>query len=91
MIESGLTGRAEVKVGARRSETTELEILLREGRKREVRLMCRAVGHDVINLRRTEFAGIGVAGMSPGSWRVLQASETAALWAQTEPVDDRGN
>jgi len=52
---------------------------LEEGRKREVREMCRAVGHPVLELRRVEFAGLGLQGLKPGHWRHLQPGEVRKL------------
>lgn len=90
-IEGGVTGPAEVRVFGHRRETAELELVLREGRKREVRLMCRAVGHEVLHLQRTEFAGIGVSDLAPGRWRVLSTAEIALLREQSESPSDRSD
>ncbi len=58
---------------------TELEIELKEGRKREVRRMCEAVGHTVLRLRRVRFAGLGISDLAEGSWRYLNNEELAAV------------
>ena len=98
-IEGGLTAPAEVRIvlsGAERiwppggkvaSTDAELDLVLREGKKREVRLMCEAVGHRVLKLRRTEFAGIGLTGLTQGRWRKLTDNEIARLGSpETAPV-----
>lgn len=56
-----------------------LEITLREGRKRQVRRMCEAVGHPVIKLERISFGPLRLEGLRPGEHRLLDAAEVAQL------------
>jgi len=56
-----------------------LVITIREGRNRQVRRMCEAVGHPVQTLRRTKFGSVSDRGMKPGEWRELKNDEVAAL------------
>lgn len=56
-----------------------LTIEMTEGRKREVKHLCSAVGHPVIFLRRTDFAGIGCDDLSTGKWRPLTEKEIDSL------------
>jgi 23S rRNA pseudouridine2605 synthase len=58
-----------------------LRITLREGRKREVRRMFRAIGHPVRRLRRLRYGPISLGRMKPGAWRRLTTAEIAALEA----------
>lgn len=74
-LEDGLTAEAR----ARRLGRSRLEIVLHEGRNRQVRRMCAAVGHPVLRLCRTEYAGLGLRGLPPGAWRELRAEEISAL------------
>ena len=81
-----ITAPAEVRIienaqgkGGRRLAI--LEIILREGRKRQVRRMCHAVGHPAVNLRRTEFGSLKLDDLPPGKWRELTEAEAAALRA----------
>jgi pseudouridine synthase len=64
---------------ARRLGPGRIEIVLHEGRKHQVKRMCEAVGHPVTRLHRSQYAGIGVDGLAPGTWRELTAAEIAAL------------
>src|SRR5262245_29762200 len=64
------------KVGERHAW---LEIRLWEGRNRQVRRMCEAVGHPVKRLRRVQFAGLNTIGLSPGQYRSLTLEEVLAL------------
>ncbi len=56
-----------------------LRLTLREGRKREVRRMFRALGHPVRRLVRLRYGPIRLGGLEPGRWRRLGADEVAAL------------
>jgi 23S rRNA pseudouridine2605 synthase len=56
-----------------------LELTLREGRKRQVRRMCEAVGHPVIALERIAFGPLRLAGLRRGEHRLLTADEVRAL------------
>jgi len=56
-----------------------LEITLREGRKRQVRRMCEAVGHPVISLQRVAFGPLTLSGLKPGAHRKLTPSEVEQL------------
>jgi pseudouridine synthase len=58
-----------------------LELTLREGRNRQVRRMCEAVGHPVQSLARVQFGPLRDARLGPGEARELQAREVAALRA----------
>lgn len=58
---------------------TTLEIVLREGRNRQVRKMCEAIGHPIITLTRTRIGTIGAKGLRPGDIRDLTPAEIRGL------------
>jgi 23S rRNA pseudouridine2605 synthase len=64
------------KVGERHAW---LEIRLWEGKNRQVRRMCEAVGHPVKRLRRVQFAGLDTLGLSLGQYRALTPPEVLVL------------
>ena len=74
-LEDGVTSPARV----RRLGAARFELVLHEGRNRQVRRMCEAVGHRVRRLHRSLYAGLGVDGLAPGEWRELTANEVARL------------
>lgn len=81
-LEDGRTAPAEVRVLRRGTKSTSLELTLHEGRKRQVKRMCAAVGHPVLRLHRSRYAGLGLGGLGPGRWRELASDEVAALRAR---------
>ncbi len=79
-LEDGPTQPARVEVMDRlHPGGTWLLIEITEGRNRQVKRMCRAVGHRVRRLHRSRYAGIGLAGLRRGQWRMLTAEEVARL------------
>jgi 23S rRNA pseudouridine2605 synthase len=74
-LEDGPTAPAEV----RRLGGRELEIVLREGRNRQLRRMAEAIGNEVVALRRVRFGPLELGGLSEGAARRLSAAEVARL------------
>ncbi len=66
---------------ARRLGPSRLELVLHEGRKHQVKRMCAAVGHPVLRLHRSRYAGLTIEGLEPGSWRELGDEEVRRLRA----------
>ena len=58
-----------------RGSITELEIVLTEGKNREIRRMFASVDYQVVNLRRTAFAGLKLSGLASGKSRKLTQEE----------------
>ncbi len=82
LLPEGKTAPARVKILRVLKEpagATLLEIGLREGKKRQVRKMCEAVGHPVIELQRTNLAFLTLEGLRPGQYRRLTPSEVRTL------------
>jgi pseudouridine synthase len=61
--------------------TTLITITLREGRNRQIRKMCRAVGLPVRDLRRVRMGAVGLGRLKPGQWRDLTTDEVRQLKA----------
>jgi pseudouridine synthase len=79
LLEDGKTAPAGVRIIRRGSRVSRLEITLHEGRNRQVRRMCEAVGLPVQSLHRRRYAGLRLVGLGPGQWRELTRDEVAAL------------
>ncbi len=90
-LEDGWTSPAQVTVTETRSSDTVLKLIIHEGRKRQIRRMCKAVGHPVRRLRRTAFGPITLRGVAPGESRELTAEELAELYelALLDPTPSR--
>jgi len=78
-LEDGITAPAEARVLETRPSTTVLELTLHEGRKHQVKRMCAAVGHPVLRLHRSRYAGLGLGDLRLGEWRELSGPEIDEL------------
>jgi 23S rRNA pseudouridine2605 synthase len=74
-LEDGPTAPARV----RRVGPSTLELTIHEGRKRQVRRMCEAVGHPVRSLQRIAFGPLTLGSLPAGRWRRLGEDEVEAL------------
>ena len=83
-LDDGRTAPARVAVVA----PTLLRIVIHEGRNRQVRRMCEAVGHPVVRLVRTRIGPLTDPTLEPGAWRPLTIDEVRALAAAAVPADD---
>lgn len=80
-LDDGLTAPA----GVRQPEPGVLELTLREGRNRQVRRMCEAVGHRVVELRRVAFGPLRLEGLAQGESRRLTGAEVERLRGTARP------
>jgi 23S rRNA pseudouridine2605 synthase len=82
-LDDGVTRPAQV----RRISGAQIELVLHEGRNRQVRRMLEAVGHRVKELHRSRYGPLTLEGLEPGAWRELEASEVERLRsiARAEP------
>ncbi len=82
MLDDGITAPARVRIVEQneKNDTTKMEITIHEGRNRQIRRMCEAVEHPVINLKRLEFAGLNLSGLRRGTYRTLSNEEIAYLY-----------
>ena len=73
------TAPASVQVLKTYRSTALLEMTIHEGRKRQIRKMCAAIGHPVIHLKRTAIGSITLKGLKAGEWRYLTEEEIRYL------------
>jgi 23S rRNA pseudouridine2605 synthase len=79
-LEDGPTAPARVRRAGRRA-ANEIELTIHEGRNRQVRRMCEAVGHPVLELLRTRFGPLRLGELAPGAHRRLTWAEIERLRA----------
>jgi len=79
-LDDGLTAPARARVTQTTAAGAALEIVIHEGRNRQVRRMCEAVGHPVRRLVRTRFGPLRDHRLAPGQWRPLTPAEIRALY-----------
>ena len=80
-LEDGMTAPAEVE---RRGER-EIDLTIREGRKRQVKRMAEAIANRVSSLTRVRFGSLELGGLRRGEARRLEQGEVASLWEDSAP------
>ena len=83
-LEDGMTAPARVAVVS----PSLLRMVIHEGRNRQIRRMCEAVGHPVLRLVRTRIGPLADPSLTPGSYRPLTFDEVRGLAAAAVPADD---
>lgn len=78
-LEDGMTSPAEVKPLPEGRQGSRFEITLHEGRNRQVRRMCEALGKKVDRLQRVRLAFLRLGGLRPGHFRILKMAEIERL------------
>lgn len=78
-IEDYVTSKAEIKILSKKKNTSILEIVIHEGKNRQVRKMCSAIGHNVIALHRKNIGKLELNGLEEGKWRHLLEKEVNYL------------
>jgi 23S rRNA pseudouridine2605 synthase len=93
-LDDGPAAADSARVVARRPGGAAVEIVLHEGRNRQVRRMLEVVGHPVRRLVRTRIGPLVDHTLTPGAWRDLTIDEVRALYAasgigKAEPIQPR--
>lgn len=84
MIDGRMTAPAQVNVIERGEGRVVLEIVLSEGRNRQIRKMCEQVSLEVARLKRTAFGSLKLGMLEPGKWRYLTQDEADRLRRSAE-------
>jgi 23S rRNA pseudouridine2605 synthase len=74
-LEDGMTAPAKVRA----LDADTLELTIHEGRNRQIKRMCEAVGHRVVRLERVRFGPLALGDLAPGASRRLTAAEVQRL------------
>ena len=81
ILEGKKTAPARVEVLGARKDTTLLRVIMREGRKRQIRRVAETLGHPVLELTRTRLGPLDLGTLDAGLWRYLTAKEINSLIA----------
>lgn len=84
--EDGMTAPCRVRIAKGDRSLTTLEIVMTEGKKRQIRRVASALGHPVHRLTRTHIGKLGLGELRPGEWRNLTASDVQAMLAPFAPL-----
>lgn len=87
-LEDGVTSPAKVRL-IKKGTQSEIELIIHEGKKRQVRRMLQAVGHSVVSLKRTRFGPLSLEGLTPGQYRYLTQEEIAVLKKKQQSISLR--
>lgn len=85
-LEDGMTAPARVRLLA----PGVLELTIHEGRKRQIKRMCAAVGHPVRRLERVAIGGLELGKLKAGGYRRLDENEIEALLGERVSAGSRG-
>lgn len=87
VIDGKKTAPAEVRVVQREEGRCVLEIILREGRNRQIRKMCEQLGLEVPRLKRIAVGQVKLGGLKSGAWRELTKDEVHRLQANSNTTE----
>ena len=79
-LEGRKTWPARLRVRKQSARDTTIEIIIHEGRKRQVRKMFAAVGHRVLTLKRTAYGNLRLGSLPSGKYRILTARDLAKIF-----------
>lgn len=88
-IDGKKTAPAEVRVISQQPNRVVLEIVLHEGRNRQIRKMCEQLGLEVARLRRIAIGPVKLGMLQQGQWRELTNEEVKKLMASAKPAARR--
>ncbi len=90
VLEDGPARARRVRLVDRAENNALLEVVMTEGRKREVRRMCAAIGFPVLRLFRIAIGPVRDATLRSGQWRPLTLEEVRALYGAGREAMDEG-
>lgn len=84
-IDGVQTRPASIRVLQQWQDRTLLEIIIHEGKKRQVRKMFLAIGHRVLRLKRTAYGDLGLGALASGKYRVLSRADIKKIFSGKIP------
>lgn len=74
-IDGKFTSPAQVEIIKEKENSTILQVIIHEGRNRQVKRMFEAIGHEVLKLKRTAVGNLSLGNLRIGHWRYLTPAE----------------
>ena len=78
-IEEGVITSAKVNQIGQREGQTQFKVVIHEGKKRQIRRMFHAVGHDVVHLKRVGIESLSLGQLGIGKYRLLMPTEIKSV------------
>ncbi len=85
MLDGKKTLPAQVRFLAKKKGKVRLEIILHEGKKRQVRKMLAAIGHPVLRLKRTAYGRLKLGNLAPAEYRFLTGNDIKKIFSGKIP------
>jgi 23S rRNA pseudouridine2605 synthase len=82
VIEGKRTWPAKIKMVAGDQASSTFEVIIHEGRKRQIRKMFAAISHPVMQLRRVAYGNLQLADLPPGKYRLLSRKDLSKIWCR---------
>jgi 23S rRNA pseudouridine2605 synthase len=89
-LDDGPAAAVSARIVDRSNDTTMIELVLNEGRNREIRRMCDAIGHPVVRLVRTAIGPLTDRTLRPGAVRLLEPAEVTELYRAASEAPEPG-
>ncbi|MBE0426576.1 MAG: rRNA pseudouridine synthase [Nitrospirae bacterium] len=83
-LENGITAPAKMKKVEKTENNSWIEIIIHEGKKRQIRKMFEKIGHPVLKLKRIRVNGIDLGDLKPGVFRYLTSKEIDKIKREIE-------
>jgi 23S rRNA pseudouridine2605 synthase len=81
MLEGHKTWPAQLRILQRKKGTTTIEVVIHEGKKRQVRKMFQAIGYHVLRLKRTAYGSLKLGALARGKYRFLTENDIKNLFS----------
>jgi len=82
MLDDGIAQPGVLTIIGYKGNNAIVEVMIKEGRNRQVRRMMQAVGHPVISLKRVRMAALELGNLKPGAWRMLKQEDFNDLFIE---------
>lgn len=79
-IEDYTTAPASIKLLAKKKYSSIVEIIIHEGKNRQVKKMCEAIGHPVIRLQRAALGGLELGNLPLGKWKYITKKDIEKIF-----------